>query len=70
MAKKVDQEELKLRTEAETTLRESLSYLLKQYNLPDDWQPTKIQKEKLIRLLKDHKYLSYLEEVHSILKCA
>lgn len=67
---KINYKELKLKTEAENTLRESLNYLLKQYNLPEDWKPTKIQKQKLLDLIFQHKYHSYLEEVHAILKSA
>lgn len=68
MAKKIDYQEQKLRDEAERTLKDSLSYLLKQYKLPSDWQPTKDQRKKLLELIHAHKYYSYLELIHSILK--
>lgn len=74
MAKKIDYEELKAVRDAEDTLSSSLRYLLKQYSmdLPANngpvWQPSPEERAKLLKLIRDKKYCSYLELIHSILK--
>lgn len=74
MAKKIDIESIKLRAEAETTLRDSLRYLTKYYGLNPSilygpvWAPSIKEKEKLLFFILERRFHSYLEHAHSILK--